>query len=347
MDVQDFHAHLTRHFDRYSRRWHPQVAVSAPHLGIDFHYGPVDLPFHGTSVGKLVSAACIMQQVEDSVLSLDTRVADVLAPSELTGLFAKGCVHTVTIAHLLTHTSGINDYFDGRAKGGALSKRALDDLGRTWLPSDLLNHTRHNQRPVARPGERFAYSDTGYVLLGRILEETSKISFEALVHDRVFLPLEMTRAFMPFRSAPQQGGSSLAPMWLGKTRVDTSPALTLDWAGGGIAATPTDFLRLIRGLHSGSLISQESWAWMRMVRHRFRMGLDYGGGAMIINFAKLSPWARHWPRLIGHLGVSATHVWHDPLHKADIVINFGSTSAIRPSIRALFEVEKALLSLHS
>lgn len=347
MDAQDFHARLTRHFDRSARSWQPQVAVSAPHLDIDFRYGPPDLPFHGTSVGKLVTAACVMQQVDDGALTLDTPAASVLSPAELDGLFAEGRLHEVTVEHLLTHTSGVNDYFEGRARGGRLSKRALDDLERTWSPQDLLDHTRINQRPVGTPGQRFFYSDTGFVLLGRILEETSGVSFEALVHERVFSPAGMTSAFMPYRSAPQQGTSSIAPMWLGRTRVDTSPALTVDWAGGGIAATPRDYLRLIRALRSGTLVSRDSWEQMGTVRHRFRMGLDYGAGAMIVDFAKLSPWARRWPHLAGHLGVSAAHLWHDPVHDADIVINFGSTAAMRASFRAVYELVGALRSFAS
>lgn len=347
MELQDFYTRLTRHFDRSAHTWQPQVAVSAPHRGINFHYGPRDIPFHGTSVGKLVTAACVMQQVDNGALTLDTPIASVLASAELEGLFAAGHLYEVTIEHLLTHTSGVNDYFDGRARGGKLSKRALADLERKWSPHDLLNHTRTNQRPVGKPGQRFFYSDTGFVLLGRILEETSGLPLETLFHERVFSPLEMTSAFMPYRSSPHQGGSSLAPMWLGKTRVDLSPALTLDWAGGGIAATPNDFVRLIRGLRNGTLVSQESWERMTILRNRFRVGLHYGAGTMIVNFAELSPWARNWPRLGGHLGVSAAHVWHDPVHDADIVINFGSTAAMRPSFRALYEVVGALRSLNS
>ncbi|WP_175956012.1 serine hydrolase [Schaalia sp. Marseille-Q2122] len=347
MDAQGFHARLTRHFDRSAHSWQPQVAISSPHLGIDFHYGPPDLPFHGASVGKLVTAACIMQQVESGSFTLNTPVTTILSSADLHGLFAEGHHQEVTVEHLLTHTSGVNDYFEGRATGGKLSKRALDDLDRAWSPQDLLDHTRINQRPVGKPGERFFYSDTGFVLLGRILEETSGVSFEALVHERVFSPAGMTSAFMPYRSAPQQGTSSIAPMWLGRTRVDTSPAVTVDWAGGAIAATPRDYLRLIRSLRSGTLMSRDSWEQMGTVRHRFRMGLDYGMGAMIVDFAKLSPWARRWPRLTGHLGISAAHLWHDPVHDADIVINFGSTAAMRPSFRALYEVVGALRSLNS
>lgn len=56
------------------------------------------------------------------------------------------------------------------------------------------------------------------------------------------------------------------------------------------------------------------------------------------------PWprVRGWPRLVGHLGVTAAHVWHDPEHGAEIVLNLGSTRAMSPSFRALFEFVRLL-----
>ncbi len=53
MDVDDFNAKLTKHLDKQARKWQPQVAVRAPRLGVDYRYGPEDLPFHSASVGKL------------------------------------------------------------------------------------------------------------------------------------------------------------------------------------------------------------------------------------------------------------------------------------------------------
>lgn len=333
-----FAAKLDKHLDKQSRRWQPQVAVRAPRLGIDYRYGDADLPFHSASVGKLVTATLVMQLVEQQIVSPDTRVLPLLGAETLRGIFANGHEHEVSIGQLLTHTSGVNDYFDGRTDGQTVLAAAISDPDQSWTPQSLLAYARDKQKPVAAPGRKFFYSDTGYIVLGLLLEQLTGMTFERLVHERIFAPLGMTRSFLPQRTRPALGSDTIAPFYLGKKRFDGTPALTLDWAGGGLAGTADDHLTLIRALHTGQLISPQSWAWMTEPRHRFRMGLHYGAGAMSVRFSGLVPWLWRWPRPVGHLGLTAAHLWHDPVHDAEIVINFGSPQAMNPSFFTLIEI---------
>ena len=55
MNADKFTITLTEHLNKQARKWRPQVAVRAPKLGIDYHYGQEDLPFHSASVGKLAT----------------------------------------------------------------------------------------------------------------------------------------------------------------------------------------------------------------------------------------------------------------------------------------------------
>lgn len=342
MDVNHFDTAITRHLDRQSRRWQPQVAVHAPGFGIDYHYGATDLPFHAASVGKLVTAAMTIQLIEQGKLELDSRVASLLDPRLLRGIFRDENLYDVTIEHLLLHTSGANDYFLGQAQGPNISELAVANPDQQWSPLDLLSHARCCQRPVSAPGKRFFYSDTGFIVLGLILESSTATDFHDLVHKRIFEPLGMRRSFMPGRTRPTTGSGRIAPLYLGKTRIDAAPVLSVDWAGGGIAATPGDFLTLIKALRTGVLVSETSWSWMTKPRHTFRSGLQYGAGTMTVKFEGLVPWLWCWPRLVGHLGISAAHLWYDPVHDADVVVNFGSTRAMRPSFRTLVEIERLI-----
>lgn len=343
MHPTEFSTRLDAHLARVDRRWTPQVAVRAHRLGVDHGFGAPDLPFHAASAGKLVTAALVAQLVEADAVRRDTPVAALLPPEELAGLFAPDTTHMVTIEHLLTHTSGVADYFEGKATGGVrVAEAATREPQRTWAPQELLAHTRERQRPVGRPGERFHYSDTGFVLLGRVLEVVTGTPFASLAHQRVFEPLGMARSFLPFRTEPATGPTTIAPLHLGRTEVGRFPSITCDWAGGGIAATPGDLLRLTRALRDGTLVSPGTWAWLAAPRNRFRAGLDYGAGTMTVRFEGFMPWLRGWPRLVGHLGITAAHVWHDPVHDANIVLNLGSTRALGPSFRALFEVVRLL-----
>ena len=143
---------------------------------------------------------------------------------------------------------------------------------------------------------------------------------------------------MPLRTKPAVGQDTIAPLYMGKTRVDGAEALTLDWAGGGLAATPADYLTFIHALHSSRLISAESWSWLTTSRHKYRSGLYYGAGTMNVKFNGFAPWLRGWPRPVGHLGTTAAHLWYEPVHDAEIVINFGATRAMRSSFVSLIKI---------
>ena len=73
--------------------------------------------------------------------------------------------------------------------------------------------------------------------------------------------------------------------------------------------------------------------------HRHRR---YGAGMMQVRFEGFSPFLRSLPRPIGHIGILATHVFHDPVHDAEIVLNFGSTREMVRSFGTLIEIERAL-----
>ncbi|MDO5682744.1 MAG: serine hydrolase domain-containing protein [Propionibacteriaceae bacterium] len=322
----------------------PHIAVHAPSLGLAFEAGDAEQPFHSASVAKLVTAALVMQCVEADGLTTATPVGDVLPAAEIDGLFLPG--PPATVEHLLTHTSGVADYFDGKVTTGVpVVREALAHPQRQWTPADLIAVTRERQRPVGAPGQRFAYSDTGFVLLGRILEQVTGESFVDLVHQRVFDPIGLTSAFWPHRSQPASGVTELAPLVLRGVDASTFPSMTLDWAAGGFAATAADHLRLGAALHDGTLVSAESMAYMTTPRHRVLPGLEYGAGAMRLRVERFVPWLRGYPRPVGHIGVTAAHLWHDPATGADIVINLGNTRRMVTSFRLLFRILGELRTL--
>ncbi|GAA4890086.1 hypothetical protein GCM10025789_03190 [Tessaracoccus lubricantis] len=341
MDATSFARNLDAHLTSVTRRrgglGAPLAAVRGADL--DYRFGTPDLPFHAASVGKLVTTALTVGQFPD----VGTRLADVLPPAALTGLFAPGAETTVTLRHLLQHTSGVADYFDGRVTSGQRTLKLLArDPQRAWTPQDLLAITRERQRPVGTPGQRFHYSDTGFVLLGLALEEATGQRFEDLVHTRVFEPLGMHRAFLPWRTQPATGSSTIAPLRLGRHEYTASPALTVDWAGGGIAATVDDWLTLSAALHDGRLLPPGTFADLTTPLHRMRPGLHYGTGVMTVRFEGFMPWLRGWPRPVGHLGVLAAHLWRFPTHGVDVVLGFGATGEMSRSFRTLFEVARLL-----
>ncbi|MGM0385079.1 MAG: serine hydrolase domain-containing protein, partial [Actinomycetota bacterium] len=213
-------AGLAAHLDGVTRRRRrlgpPQVLVRTPEY--EFSHGPRETPFHGASIGKAATAVLVMQLVDDGVISLGSHATDLLPAGTLDGLYVVDGVDRaseVTVEQLLTHTSGVGDYFEGRTTAGPrVTELIIREPDRFWEPADLLEFTRTRQRPVGRPGERFSYSDTGYILLGLLLEHVTGRAFHDLLHERIFRPLGMADSYLMFRSEPDSGARPLAPLRL-------------------------------------------------------------------------------------------------------------------------------------
>jgi len=316
----------------------PQVLVRAP--GFEYTSGARALPFHAASVGKLATAALVMQEVEAGRLALTSAVDTLLPEAEVRGLFA---APGTTLEQLLAHTSGTPDYFEGRVSTGPkfidLVTREPD---RRWEPADLLGFSRDRQKPVAEPGRKFAYSDTGFVLLGRILEEHTGRSFTALLHERVFAPAGMGDSVLWLR---EPGPAEIAPAWLDRTEISRFASITCDWAGGGIVTTLDDLAALVTALSDDTLLRTDTWASMTRARNRFRPGIRYGLGAMELRFEGFMPLLRGLPRPVGHIGVLGVHAFVDPANGATVILNFHSTREMVASFQSHIRIQQGLARL--
>ncbi|ASJ17236.1 serine hydrolase [Thermococcus chitonophagus] len=139
------------------------------------------------SVTKSFTALAIMKLVEEGKLDLNAEVESIL------GIELKPFGEPVRIHHLLTHSSGIPSlgYAEAFIDGFFGSKES-------WLPmakpQDLVPFIKDMESwAVAKPGERFFYSNTGYVLLGLIIEKASGVSYEEFVRKEILEPLKMER----------------------------------------------------------------------------------------------------------------------------------------------------------
>lgn len=134
---------------------------------------------------KIFTAVAICQLVEAGRLELDTRLNECLV-----GMFP-GFDARVTVRHLLTHSSGIPDYFD---------EETMSDFAELWVklpvytlsgPADFVPLFQHLPMKFT-PGERFSYNNAGYIVLGLIVEKVTGLSFTDYVEQHIFAPCGMT-----------------------------------------------------------------------------------------------------------------------------------------------------------
>lgn len=318
-----------------------QVRIYSRRHGIDYRYesnGP--RPYHVASIGKVFVVALLLQMVGENKLQLDQKIHELL-PSEVTeDLFVvggEGYSSSVTIRHLATHTSGVNDYFEGKSSSrSSFVSQIITDPNHTWSPDELLDYTRMYQQPVGRPGERFLYSDTGYILLGKILEKVSGMSYAKLLCERIFSPFGMSSSYLYDTS--ERG--SMAPLYIKGVDISMSNSLSCDWSGGGVVATVDDLLLFQTALHQG--VFGDMRAEQAGYPHAFRSGMHYGFGMMELHFSELFFLLRGMPTMTGHIGVTATHMFYDSVNDVHYIMNFGSDKRMVESFRTLIKITQTL-----
>jgi D-alanyl-D-alanine carboxypeptidase len=148
----------------------------------------------------------IAKLYERGKLNYDNPISKFLSGEMLKGLFEyRGTDYSrdVLIKHLLGHTSGIADYYEDKPIAGkSIKELVIEEPQRFWKPDDTIDYTRNHQRAVAALGEKFHYSDTGYNLLGKIIEKITDKTFHDNLHDEIFSPLGMDASYFLFYSEP-------------------------------------------------------------------------------------------------------------------------------------------------
>jgi D-alanyl-D-alanine carboxypeptidase len=157
----------------------------------------------------------------------------------------------ITVRELLHHTSGLFDY----SKSPDYAKAVLADPAHRWTRAEQLAFAVDHGRPYGRPGERYHYSDTGYILLGEILERATSLSLGAAV--RTLLELDRLGIrytwFETLDSVPP-GAPALAHQYLDSldlSRFDPSPDL---YGGGGLVSNADELARFYRALVRGQVL---------------------------------------------------------------------------------------------
>ena len=134
----------------------------------------IDTPIYIASITKLYTATVIMQLYEKGLLSLDDSMSKYLPDELIKGIHVyngKDYSYEITIKQLLSHTSGIADYYLEKPKGGkSCFELFLEHPEKLWTVDDTIKRVRDELNPNFIPGTKTSYSDTNFQLLGKIVE---------------------------------------------------------------------------------------------------------------------------------------------------------------------------------
>jgi D-alanyl-D-alanine carboxypeptidase len=199
------------------------------------------------SVTKPFTAMATLMLIEDGKVSLDGKITDILP-----GLPAAWA--PVTVRHLLTHTSGITSYTD------VFGQQKTPD-SQVFTSDQILALVR--DAPLAfTPGDRFAYCNTGYYLLGMIIEKASGKTYPAFLTERIFKPLGMTSTSLDDYTDARPVRAKGYAVTSGKTTPAEHTHPSQPFAAGALVSTVVDLAKWDAALTARKLLTPASYELM-------------------------------------------------------------------------------------
>jgi len=199
---------------------------------------------------KTFTSVAVCQLVDQGLLAFETRLKDCLE------IAFPAFDPQITVHHLLTHSAGIPDYFD---------EEVMNDYAALWherpiytmrTPHDFLPMFQHEPMKFA-PGERFAYSNAGFIVLGLIVEQQTGMPFPAYVETQIFAPCGMADSGyfaldqLPARTAYGYIENTADQTW--RTNIYAVPIV--GGPDGGAFATAPDMSKFWTALFDSQLVS--------------------------------------------------------------------------------------------
>jgi len=278
--------------------------------------------FRIASVGKMFTAAAVMQLIEAGKFSLDTRVIRYLKLKE-TRLPPEA-----TVYHMLTMTSGIADWINEESENfEAEWNQFCRDHALYLLRRDADYLPIFSQlEPYGAVGEKFRYNGAGFMLLGLMIEKATGLPYFDYIRQNIFAPAGMTQTdFIDLDDVHPNVAEGYVP-------VRDEDGAVINWrkniysataggaADGGATSTLDDLVRFSRALRNGKLCSKESVESMltpKVDAGNEGPGWMYGFGCFIL-LGEHSEILR-WGHTGAEDGVSCQLAYY-PKHKLDIVI---------------------------
>ncbi|HEY9378417.1 MAG TPA: serine hydrolase domain-containing protein, partial [Jiangellaceae bacterium] len=266
--------------------------------------------FRVASITKLFIATVVLQLVEEGKLRLDDQVA----------AYVPGFRHasSVTIRQLLNHTSGIPDY----TRTEHFHEGLLENRDRVWSTDEMLALVANVRRDFA-PGTDYLYCNTGYLLLGSVIDTITGSTWAAEIRRRILDPLRLRHTYVAGAEPVPGGvlpGYADADMDGDVDNVDAGgpwPSLeTTEGPAGAIVSTAADLAVFADALFRGKLLRPNTLRQMVAAGPHHPRNANYGLGVEISRpDYRLTVW--------GHGGFTLgfkSALWYVPEHDVIVVV---------------------------
>lgn len=214
-------------------------------------------PFVVASITKTFITAAIMQLADEDKLAVDDPLSKWLPDYPRAS--------QITLRELLNDTSGVFDYL----RHPSFNRRVFKTgSGHYWTPQEILDTFAH--APYFAPGAGFRYSNTGFILLGMVIEQVTGMKVGDVLQQRFFTPLGLTDTYFqgngPLPASAAQGYGIRSGAWNewsdGTNYRPGVSGATVSWTAGAIASSALDLARWCAALYGGHVVSANALAQM-------------------------------------------------------------------------------------
>ncbi|MEO8513470.1 MAG: serine hydrolase [Ignavibacteria bacterium] len=203
-----------------------------------------DTKFRLASVTKQFTSALIMQLVEKGKIKLEAKLTDYLP------YYRKDVGDKITIAQILSHTSGLANYTDN-------GKFMQEQTGTKVEPKDfVLKYCSEDL--VFEPGTKWQYSNSGYFILGLVIEEVTGKSYETNLQENIFTPLGMTNSGLENSEKVYENKAKGYTSFFGEYKPARFLDMTIPYSAGSIYSTTADMFKWDQALYGEKILSAAS-----------------------------------------------------------------------------------------
>ncbi len=245
------------------------------------------------SITKTFVSAVVLQLDAEGAISLDDPVSaygDWLPNGD-----------DITVRHLLNHTSGVFDYIQDPEVLGSI----FAGDGRVWSNEELVA-IAVSYGPQAVPGERFSYTNTGYLLVDLIITAATGRTAGELVRERLLDPLRLRATWFASEEAVR---GPLTPGWtdIGNGVLEDATHLadlSVAGAAGAMTSDTADLLDWTRLLYSGALLDRDQMAALLDTVDTGVEGTRYGLGVTVYDYDELGEFRGHTGAIWGYSSIA-------------------------------------------
>ena len=267
--------------------------------------------YYIASTTKLFTTAIIYKLMDEGKVSLDDNLLIFFNREIVKGLNiynGQDFSDSITVKQLLSHTSGIPDYFSGKTSNGkSLEEKLLKGEDEKWDFEKSLNLAK-DQKSKFYPGKKgkALYSDTNFQILGRIIEIIRQRKIEDVFKEEIFDYLKLQNTYCFTNSLGQDPIS----LYYKERELEIPLAMSSFGADGGIVSTSEDMMIFLKAFIKGKLFSMKNIEIMESEYNRIFFPLQYGVGIMMFQLPIFFTLFRKFPPLIGHSGLSGAFAFY-------------------------------------